>query len=186
MVSAYPVGPKIDLNKLFPKEEKSALMGVILFIGKLTVAIVAIGVAVPAIFWGIWYLVVGSIPTFLGFSRFWLDTISGALYAIILAGYVAIMIDEYDELFGDGDFSVSFREFVAHNIGLSLIGVFLIIDFIVSSIFWSLAVGLAVLIFLAIVAGIGYGIWRLFQIIIFGIFCFYGMFVGKDSSAENE
>lgn len=127
-----------------------------------------IGFVLPAIFWGIWYVIAGFIPTFLGFSRFWLDTIPGAFYAIIIVLYIAKVWEEHDYLSNDGEWRVSFWEFVTECPGLILIGLFLVISFVVS-IFWSFASGLAACLALSTLVGICYGIRYLLFLIASGV-----------------
>lgn len=149
------------------------------------VVIAVIGAAIPAIFWGIWHAIAGSIPKFLGFSRFWLDTISGMFYSFIVVFYLEEVVDARYDLSNDGVWHVTIEEFIIEYPWLSLLSLFLIIDFIVS-IFLSFAFGLAGCIALAVIIGIGCGIYRLVQIIVFVFAQFLGSFVGVGEEAEEQ
>ena len=150
----------------------------------LIAVIAVIGAIIPAVFWGIWYAFFDSIPKFWGHSRLLLDTISGPFYALILAAYIGVVVDKSDELSGDGEFKVSFGEFVIENPPLSAIGLLLIIDFI-ASIFFSFAAGLAVILALALVVGIYYGLWKSLKIIfIFSLLFLFGQTFGPQTEEE--
>lgn len=123
-------------------------------------AVALVGAAVPAILWGLWYFLGGSMPKFMGISRFCLDTISGAIYALVVMGYWARVEKAHDWLSDCGKLKVRLRDFVKKCPWLSLFGLFLAVDF-VASIFLSLAVGLAGILALAVVVGVCYGIRRL-------------------------
>lgn len=138
------------------KESKWDFIRVFLLDIVLPMSFVAvIGAGLAAGFWGIWYAVAGSIPKFLGFSRFWLDTISFAFYLPVIVLYVFSVLDELDELSAAGNYKVFLWEFVDDCLAHSLVGLFLIIDF-VASIFFSFATGLAGIAALAFVILLGY------------------------------
>jgi hypothetical protein len=133
----------IEVRKLSLKDKIScALMPI-----ALVTAIIAIGAAIPAIFWGIWYAFSGYIPTFWGYSRLWLDTFSGAFYIIVVGAYVLAVLDSCDNLSHDGKYKISLREFITKCPWLSLLGIFLAIN-LIASIFLSLATGLAAILVL--------------------------------------
>jgi len=115
----------------------------LIFIPAITGAVILAG------FWGAWYAVAGKIPKFLGFSRFWLDTISAAVYAPVFYAYIGAVLDMCDELSDGGEYPVYIRTFVRACPWLTLLGIFLAIDF-VASIFLTFAVGLAGIVALAI------------------------------------
>lgn len=152
------------------KEEFSFnLLGILIPV----VIILIIGAVVPAVFWGAWYVVKGSIPgpKLFGISRFWLDTISGPLYLLILVSYVLIVIDGYKKFSEKlSCYHFSFWDFMSEFCWLRAIGFFLVGTFAVS-IFLSFAVGLAACVALALLIGICCGAWKLFQIISPGASC---------------
>ncbi len=152
------------------------------------VILAAIGAIIPAFFWGLWYLAVGSIPKFLGVSRFWLDTISGPFYILVVAAYIGIVIEKRGELsedeIRDGVWDVNFGKFVIECPWLSLIGLFLIIDFVVS-ISLSFAVGLAGFIALPAVIGIVLFIRWLISII-FASIIFCSLQIDRGESSEED
>ena len=133
----------------------------------------ATGVLIPSIFWGIWYLLAGYVPKFLGFSRFWIDAVSAPFYALIIFTYIGTVMRACDELSEDGTYLFSTREFIYTYPWLSLTGLFLAIDFVVS-IFLSFAVGLAGIVVLAAIIGVGYGCLRWFLSYIFSLFAGIG------------
>ena len=112
------------------------------------ISVAIIGAMIPAAFWGIYFAIVKNVPTFCGISRLWQDTISGAIWLILVAIYTGIIVEEIDELSENpkddyGPSEVSLKRFIAKRPWHSLAGLFLIVDFIITAYFFSLAVGLA-------------------------------------------
>jgi len=137
-----------ELNKSFVGQ----IWGVLLLL-----LIAVIGAALFAAFWGIWSIF-APIPKFWGFSRFWVDVISGAVYLPSLIMLVSIVFDGYDELSHHGNCPVSLSDLFTDEPCPGWLGLFLLIDF-VASIYWSPAVGIAGIIFLAIIIG-AYGLLK--------------------------
>jgi len=154
---------KIDIETEIEKDRADARMTAKITIVVVAILMAAVGAAIPAAFWGIWYAVVGSIPKFMGFSRFWLDTIPGAFHAIIWSCYIFAWHDLYEELATEDPccyYEPSFGEFVSTCPLFSLVGLVLAID-LVASFFWSFAAGLTAIVIFAIAAGIVVGIYKL-------------------------
>jgi len=144
----------------------------------------AVGAAIPLVVWGLWYLFLGSVPVFLGISRLWLDSISTPFYVLSVVWYIGFVTCECDKISAEDDFEefpVYFWEFVGRRPWLSLLGLFLVLDFI-ASIAWSFATGLAAIVVLAIV----YGLWSWIKFIVFCLFQFLGSIFGYEPEKIEE
>lgn len=121
---------------------------VVALIPVIGIAIFVSGIAMG--FWGIWYAIAGYIPTFLGFSRFYLDTFSVGVYAVIAVVYVSALTDNLEELSEDEDhLPINLQDFFREFPGFTVLSGFMILNFI-ASIFFSFATGLALFAILAI------------------------------------
>lgn len=145
------------------------LMATFMIIG-LFVVIAIVGFVVPAIFWGIWYAVVGSIPKFMGFSRFWLDTISGVFYLQAVVVYLWYWAEAHEEISHENKYTVTFYDYWCEEMGLVVVGLLLAFDFGVSLVL-SFAIGLAGIVAVAGIAGFVYGCWKLMQFLGLCIAC---------------
>jgi hypothetical protein len=139
-------------------QAESGRSDVFSFIYNFLIVIVAVVFALLAAgFWGIWYAFAGSIPTFMGYSRFWLDTLSLPFFAASVVIYIFIVKEKcgelaiYDELTFK-KYPATFWEFRVEHPWLLALGIFLAVDFIVSLPF-SFATGLAIICALAAFAG---------------------------------
>lgn len=140
----------------------------------------AIGALVTSAFWLIWGAITGSIPTFLGLSRLWLDSVAGAAFAVIIVFYSVVASERRDQLSRDGEYRVSLAEFWDEYFGFCIFGIVLIISLIIG-IFFSLATGLTITAF----AGACYGIWLM--IAAGGIyFCKFARSLSGDGEESEE
>jgi hypothetical protein len=140
----------------------------------LLLAFCSVCVAIPAVFWGIWYAIVGSIPMVMGYSRFWLDTISWIFYGLILLFFFSAYIELEDEKICDGSayYTPKFSDYWDHGPILVLIGLFLAFDFGVSCVL-SFAIGLTAIVVAAGIVGFIYGCWKLLQFIRLYLACYF-------------
>lgn len=172
------IGSQVLLQKAQAGKKSVFTNGTLLIL--LAVAIIAaIGAAIPAIFWGIWYLFACSVPKLWGYSRFWLDTIPGTIFIPVL--FICIM-DVYDDLTGDGKYPISFWEFVTERQWFSLTCLCLI----VVGICFSLLAGLALMVASAIIGAACCGISRLFLAIYFCGGNFLRSLLGSKEETEGD
>lgn|GEM_PF-4847794 len=122
---------------------------------------------IPAAFWGIWYLISGSIPHFLGFSRFWLDVIAMPFYCACIFAVFNIELDQHECLTDDGKYDVSLGEFVSESPLESGLIVFAVVNF-AASLLCSLSFGLAAYIALLVFILLCLLVWRIICYLRFG------------------
>ena len=121
-----------------------------------------IGVLLSVVFWGIFYLLGGSIPKVFGILRLWLDMALGPWVLIVLC-YLIYCINQEDELSFYGQRKVAFKEFAIQYPFSVFFGLFLIADLTVS-VLWSFTVGLLGIAALAVIIGLGYGILKILEV----------------------
>jgi hypothetical protein len=145
-------------------EKSTAWTGFVFIFVVAIVVCSVIGPIISGLVWVcIWHPFAGYVPKIWGFSRLWLDMPLGYFFGVIF-GYYVKASDQYKYLSGDGMAPPPYIEdFIDKHPWTFLAGVFLAIDFI-ASLFWSFSVGLLIIAFVAILAGIGYGIWRLWSV----------------------
>ena len=155
------------------------LVGIVAFI------IGSIGFGVLAGFWAIWYWIEGSIPKVWGLSRFWIDSFSAAIFAIIIVTYHILFVDEFRDRFrvqkheSPCIFDLMFKEPFTFTIGI-----FIVIS-LVSSIFISLAGGLAMFFSLWAVAWIARRAWQWCQLVGLSIRESKAQFLGADDPEDE-
>lgn len=66
-----------------------------------------LGAGIPSAVWGTMYSLFDAVPKFMGFSRFWLDMISGGAGGAIIFICAALFSEKYGELSNDGKCDVT-------------------------------------------------------------------------------
>ena len=174
MIAVKDVSLKVEVEK--PVLSKGFLNFVYM-----VVIFMIIGAGIPLVFWGLWYIIYGSIPKILGFSRLWLDAIPGPVYVLIFIVYYGELLDQFDDFLGGDEYGENISagnnwDFVKEYWQFLLLGVIIAVDFLASVFFFSLAAGLAGFVALLAVVYICRGIRRLslsiYYLFLFAVFCF--------------
>jgi hypothetical protein len=118
----------------------------------LAVVIFCVGALVASVFWGIGYMLSGSIPTFFGFSRAWQDIIGAGLWAWAIFLFGGSVLDGWENLSGSDNFPVSVWDFVTEYWLITLIGFLMLVDIVISAIWFSLIAGFIVAAAIAVIA----------------------------------
>lgn len=185
MIQASPAGPSLDLRKLSSKKSSSSAWKDLFYTFGWILWIAVMIVIASVTFRGIWSAIFGAVPQFLGFSRFWLDTISAPFYSFCMCVVFMIVVDKHDDFSEEIGYSVEFWEFAREYPFESFLVIFAVLNFIASFV-WTFVSGLAAYVVLVFVLLVIFLIKKIVCYLMFAIVSAYLQFTGGEREDRDD